>query len=152
MRKVIDAIRAVRNIRSEMNVAHSRKAHLRIVTGEPAAFEGKDMFFVRLASASGVEIAAEAGDEKGCVRAITDACEILIPIADMIDREEELARLTKELNNALGEIERAQKKLANADFVAKAPAKLVDGERAKIENFTAKADKIRAAIENLNNL
>ena len=152
MRKVIDAIRAVRNIRSEMNVAHSRKAHLRIVTNEPATFEGKDMFFVRLASASGIEVTTEAGDEKGCVRAITDACEILIPIADMIDREEELARLTKELNNALGEIERAEKKLANADFVAKAPAKLVDGEHAKIENFTAKAEKIRAAIENLNNL
>ncbi len=152
MRKVIDAIRAVRNIRSEMNVAHSRKAHLRIVTSEPSAFAGKDMFFVRLASASGVEVASEAGDEKGCVRAITDACEILIPIADMIDREEEMARLTKELNNALGEIERAEKKLANADFVAKAPAKLVDGERAKIENFTAKAEKIRAAIENLKNL
>jgi valyl-tRNA synthetase len=152
MAKVIDAIRAVRNIRAEMNVPNSRKAFLFIVTADTATFAGKDAFFQRLASASGVEVIAEKADDKGCVRVITDACEILIPIADMIDKEEETARLTKELTNAENEIARAEKKLANADFVAKAPAKLVEGERAKIETFRAKCEKLRAAIENLKSI
>ena len=152
MAKVIDAIRAVRNIRSEMNVPNSRKAHLFIVTAQGGTFAGKDAFFTRLASASGVEVVSEKADDKGCVRVITDACEILIPIADMIDKEEEMARLTKELANAENEILRATKKLENADFVAKAPAKLVEGERSKIETFTAKCEKLRAAIENLKSI
>ncbi|MBQ1254967.1 MAG: class I tRNA ligase family protein, partial [Clostridia bacterium] len=152
MAKVIDAIRAIRNIRSEMNVPNSRKAHLYIVTSDAATFAGKDAFFTRLASASGVEIVAEKAEDNGCVRVITDACEILIPIADMIDKEEEMARLTKELASAENEIARATKKLENAEFVAKAPAKLVDAERSKIETFTAKCEKIRAAIENLKNI
>ncbi len=152
MAKVIDAIRAIRNIRSEMNVPNSRKAHLYIVTADAATFAGKDAFFTRLACASGVEIVAEKAEDNGCVRVITDACEILIPIADMIDKEEEMARLTKELASAENEIMRATKKLENAEFVAKAPAKLVDAERAKIETFTAKCEKLRAAIENLKNI
>ena len=152
MAKVIDAIRAIRNIRSEMNVPNSRKAHLYIVTADAATFAGKDAFFTRLASASGVEIVAEKAEDNGCVRVITDACEILIPIADMIDKEEEMARLTKELASAENEIARATKKLENAEFVAKAPAKLVDAERGKIETFTAKCEKLRAAIENLKNI
>ena len=152
MAKVIDAIRAIRNIRSEMNVPNSRKAHLYIVTSDAATFAGKDAFFTRLASASGVEIVAEKAEDNGCVRVITDACEILIPIADMIDKEEEMARLTKELASAENEIARATKKLENAEFVAKAPAKLVDAERSKIETFTAKCEKIRAAVENLKNI
>ena len=152
MAKVIDAIRAIRNIRSEMNVPNSRKAHLYIVTSDAATFAGKDAFFTRLASASGVEIVAEKAEDNGCVRVITDACEILIPIADMIDKEEEMARLTKELASAENEIARATKKLENAEFVAKAPAKLVDAERSKIETFTAKCEKIRAAIENLKSI
>ncbi len=152
MRKVIDAIRAVRNLRSEMNVARARKAHLRIVTAEPSTFAGKERFFLRLAFASGVEISTETGDVGGAVRAITDACEILIPLADMIDRDEELTRLGKELANAENEIARADAKLANADFVAKAPEKLVQSEREKAEVFRSKAEKLRAAMEHLKTL
>ncbi len=146
MRKVIDAIRAVRNLRSEMNVSHSRKAHLHIVTHETATFAGKEKFFLRLAYASGVELHEVAPDATGCARAITDSCEILIPIADMIDKAEELARLNKELAAAEGEVARAQGKLANESFVAKAPAALVDAERAKLENANSKLAKLRAAI------
>ena len=146
MRKVIDAIRAVRNLRSEMNVSHSRKAHLHIVTHETATFTGKEPFFLRLAYASGVQLHETAPDSTGCARAITDACEILIPIADMIDKAEELARLNKELASAENELARAQGKLANESFVAKAPAALVDAERAKVENATSKLTKLRAAI------
>ncbi len=152
MRKVIDAVRAVRNLRSEMNVSHARRAHLHIVTADPSAFLGKEKFFERLAFASGVEVGSETVNADGSVRAITDDCEILIPLADMIDREEELARLRKELASAEGELTRAQSKLANADFVAKAPQKLVDGERAKAENASAKLEKLRAAIAHLENL
>lgn len=152
MRKVLDAIRAVRNLRGEMNVPHSRKAHIRLVTGEPETFAGKEKFFLRLAYASGVEILSETADTQGAVRAITDACEMLIPLSDMIDREEELARLHKELANAENEVSRANVKLANAEFVAKAPEKLVNAERAKAESFAAKAEKLRAAIANLQTL
>ena len=149
MRKVIDAIRAIRNLRSEMNVPHTRKAHLHIVTREPDTFAGKEKFFLRLASALAVEIHTVAPSAEGCARAITDVCEMLIPIADMIDKNEELARLNKELANAENELARAQSKLANEAFVAKAPEQLVNAEKEKLAAAQAKLEKLHAAISQI---
>ncbi len=146
MHKVIDAIRAVRNLRNERNVPHSRKAHLQIVTKHTDAFAGKERFFLRLADASGVDVSETVGTDEGCVRAITGDCEILIPLADMVDLAEEAARLEKELANAENEVARAKAKLANEAFVSKAPEKLVAAERAKAETNALKAEKLRAAI------
>ena len=152
MRKVIDAVRAVRNVRAERNIPHSRKAHLRIVTREPETFRGKEPFFLRLASAAGVEIGEEFPAQSGVVRAITDVCEIRIPLADLIDKEQENARLNRELAAAEGEAERASAKLANSAFVEKAPERLVNAEREKLASAQAKIRNIRDAIAPLASL
>ncbi len=145
---VIDAIRAIRNRRAEMNVPPSRKANVIIVTANKSLFADKDQYFARLASASGIELKDKCEGE-GCVRIVTGECEIFIPLADMVDLAAERERLTKELANAESEIARAEGKLANADFVARAPEKVVNAERQKLENAKIVADKLRASLESL---
>ena len=152
MRKVIDAIRAVRNVRAERNIPHSRKAHLRIVTHEPESFAGKEAFFLRLADAAGVEIVTGGECPPGAIRAITDVCEIQIPLADVVDVAQEAARLNKELAAASGEAERASAKLSNASFVEKAPEKLVSAEREKLAAAKAKIQKIEEALARLSEI
>ena len=90
--RVVDAIRAIRNARAEMNVPPSRKAKVYIETQYPEAFKAGERFFFRLAGASEVEIAPEVKLE-GAVSAVTDSARIFIPLADLIDKEKELASL-----------------------------------------------------------
>ncbi len=90
--RVVDAIRAIRNARAEMNVPPSRKAKVYIETQYPEAFKAGERFFFRLAGASEVEIAPEVKLE-GAVSAVTDSARIFIPLADLIDKEKELACL-----------------------------------------------------------
>ena len=149
MEKVIDAIRAIRVRRNEMGVVPSRKAKVYIETKYPEAFAGSASFFERLASASSVELVDEFHDDTA-VRIITDSATIHIPLADIIDFEAEKKRLEGELANVEKEIARAEGKLANEGFVSRAPANVVEAERAKLEKQKEKKDGIIAAIAKLN--
>lgn len=148
MRVIIDAIRAIRNRRAEMNVPPSRKAAVYIKTAKKEFFAGKERFFMRLAGASKVELTDKTFTEN-TVQIITDSAEIFIPMSDIIDTEEEKKRLSKELDHAKKEIDRAQKKLDNAEFVAKAPEKVVNAEKDKVKKYTNVYNKIKKALENL---
>ena len=132
--RVINMIRAIRARRAEMNVAPSKKAKVTLVTKYKDAFAGAGAFFSRLASASDTEIRDEYFDENA-VSVVTDSATAYIPLADIIDFEAEKARLTRELEKTEGEIERISKKLSNEGFVAKAPAAVVDAERAKLAKY-----------------
>ncbi len=145
---MLNAIRAIRNRRAEMNVPTKRLAKVIIVTNEPNLFADKEPYFARLASASGIEVADKCADE-GTVRIVTDACEIFLPLADIVDTEAERERLAKELATAENEIKRAEGKLNNAEFVAKAPEKVVNAEKEKLAKFQALAEKLRASIASL---
>ena len=145
---MLEAIRAIRNRRAEMNVPPSRKAHVIIVAQEKALFEGKDKYFERLASAAGLTV-AESCAEEGTVRIVTGSCEIFIPLADMVDLEAERARLQKELAAAEGEIKRAEGKLSNAEFTAKAPEKVVNAEREKLAAAKALYEKLQSSVKAL---
>lgn len=145
---MLEAIRAIRNRRAEMNVPPSRKAHVIIVAQEKALFEGKDKYFERLASAAGLTV-AESCAEEGTVRIVTGSCEIFIPLADMVDLEAERARLQKELAAAEGEIKRAEGKLSNAEFAAKAPEKVVNAEREKLAAAKALYEKLQSSVKAL---
>ena len=145
---MLEAIRAIRNRRAEMNVPPSRKAHVIIVAQEKALFEGKDKYFERLASAAGLTVAESCADE-GTVRIVTGSCEIFIPLADMVDLEAERARLQKELAAAEGEIKRAEGKLSNAEFTAKAPEKVVNAEREKLAAAKALYEKLQSSVKAL---
>ena len=134
MEKIIALIKAIRARRTEMGVAPSRKAKLFLVTKFENTFKGATEFFKKLASASEVEIVGEFTDSTA-VQIITDSATAYIPLADMIDFEAERKRLEGELAKNDGEIKRLEGKLSNEGFVAKAPAAVVEGEKAKLEKY-----------------
>ncbi len=148
MQRVIDAIRSIRIRRAEMNVAPSRKAKLYIETKYPDAFSDSTAFFTKLASASTVELVSEYEDETA-VKIITDSATIHIPMGDLVDFEAEKARLNKELAQMENEIKRAEGKLSNQGFINRAPANVVEAEKAKLEKYKEKKESILAAISKL---
>ncbi|MBE6723853.1 MAG: valine--tRNA ligase [Ruminococcaceae bacterium] len=148
--RVIDAIRAIRTRRNEMNVPPSRKAKVIVETKFPEAFRDAGIFFERLASASSLEVTEEYADsDEQAVRIVTDAATVHIPLADIIDFEAERKRLAAELENVEGEIARAEGKLSNENFVSRAPEKVVNAERDKLAKNREKRAGILAAIEKL---
>ena len=153
MNRVIAAIKAIRARRNEMNVVPSRKAKVYIATKYTDAFcESAKVFFVRLASASEVEIADSfegviSADD--AVQIITDSATVFLPLSDIIDTEKEITRLSGEEKKLIGEIERLEKKLSNEGFVAKAPAAVVDGEKAKLEKYRENLEGVRSALAKL---
>ena len=156
MERVLGAIRAIRTRRSEMNVIPSRRAKLYIATKYTDSFNANTaVFFGRLASASEVEITDKIETFEGIVSAdnavqiITDAATIYLPLADLIDFEKEKARLAGEEKKLVGEIERLEKKLSNAGFVAKAPAAVIDGEKAKLAKYQENLAGVREALAKL---
>ena len=150
MNRVIAAIKAIRARRNEMNVAPSRKAKVYIATKYADAFnQSTEVFFQRLASASEVEIAESfegviSADD--AVQIVTDSATIFLPLSDIIDTEKEIARLEGEQKKLSSEIERLEKKLSNEGFVAKAPAAVVEGERAKLAKYRENLEGVLTAL------
>ena len=138
MNPIMDGIRNVRNVRAEMNVPPSKKAKIIIVPTDdkrPAMEDGKE-YFKSLASASEVEIQDNKdGIPEDAVSVVIDGVELFIPLDELVDFEKEKERLNKERDKALAEIKRVEGKLNNPGFVNKAPAKLVEEEKAKKEKF-----------------
>ncbi len=143
--KIIEAIKAIRNRRAEMNVPPSKKAELFIETAEKDVFEKGIMFFERLASASSVEI-SEKCEQADSVTIVTSSARMFIPMSEIIDREKELARLNKEKAAAEKDISIISSKLDNAGFVAKAPAQVVEAEKQKLSAAKEKLAKIEQSI------
>ena len=146
MERVIEAITAIRTRRSEMNVAPSKKAKLFIVTKYPEAFgEATHPFFERLASASEVHVEDSYSDDSS-VQIITDSATLYIPMADIVDFAAERERLNKELAAVDGEIARCEGKLSNEGFTSRAPEKVVEAEREKLEKYRARRAGILEAL------
>lgn len=148
MQRIMDAIRAIRNRRSEMNVPPSRKAKVYVATKFPKTFEDGKAFFEKLASASEVEV-AESFDIDGAVTIVTADAKIYIPMDELVDKEAELARLNKELAQVKKFLAQSEGKLNNQGFVSKAPAAVVDKVREQAEKEREKIAMIEAAIEAL---
>ena len=148
MNRIIDAIKAIRVRRNEMGVVPSRKAKLFVETKYPEIFSGATAFFEKLASAASLEIVEDYADENA-VKIITDSATIHIPLGDLVDFEAERARLKKELDAMESEIKRAEGKLSNEGFVSRAPAAVVEAEKAKLEKYKEKRDSIKEAIAKL---
>ncbi len=153
MNRIITAIKAIRARRNEMNVVPSRKAKVYIATKYTDSFnEATAVFFTRLASASEVEIGESFDDvfsADDAVRIVTDSATVFLPLSDIIDTEKERARLEGEQKKLSSEIERLEKKLSNEGFVAKAPAAVVEGEKAKLAKYRENLDGVLAALAKL---
>ena len=154
MERVIAAIRAIRARRNEMNVVPSRKAKIYIVTRYINSFSPATIpFFQRLASGSEVLAAESFGADvlnaEDAVQIVTDSATILLPMSDLVDTEKERARLSAEVTRLENEIRRAEAKLGNEAFVAKAPAAVVAIEREKLEKYKENLAGVTAALAKL---
>ncbi len=143
--KIIEAIKGIRATRNGMNVPPSVKAKVYIETAEQDIFQSGVMFFERLASASEVDI-ADKWDIPDSVTVVTDCARIFIPLADIIDVEKEMARLNKEKKAVQKDLDFLNGKLNNQGFLAKAPEKLIEAEKAKLAKAQEKMAKIEESI------
>jgi len=151
---VMEIIRTIRNLRSEMNVAPSKRTRLMLLPTEgwKGTLENGEGYFRRLAGAASVEMIGDRNEiSEKTVSAVTAAAELFIPLGDLVDFEKEIARLQKELDNLNREMNRARGMLANPGFVSKAPAALVQGEKDKLAANEQKAAALESRIEELKN-
>ena len=146
MDRIMEAVRAIRNRRAEMNVPPSKKAKYYIATAHKDTFEKAGIFMQRLASCSEAEIGDSFEiDDAVCI--VTTDAKIYIPLGELVDFEKEIARLNKEKKKVLKDLEFIDKKLNNENFVAKAPKAVVDGQREAAQKLRDKIAMIDESIE-----
>ncbi|MDR2504525.1 MAG: valine--tRNA ligase [Oscillospiraceae bacterium] len=136
---IIEIVRTVRSLRLERKVQAGKKTRLYLLANEKwsGILAESTQVFQRLAGASDVIVIKDRADiPEPSVKAVTSAAEIILPLGELVDFAAEKARINKAIDSAKGEIERAQRKLANDGFIAKAPASLIEDERKKIETQT----------------
>ncbi len=148
MEKIMAAIKAIRNRRAEMNVPPSRKAQLFIETASEDTFRTGAVFMQKLASASEVTVGKDFSLETA-VSIITEDARIYIPMAELIDFEAERARLNKELAAAEKQLAQIDAKLSNENFVNKAPANVVQGQRDAAEKLRDKIAMLKDSIASI---
>ena len=148
--KVMDYIKAVRTMRTEMNVHPAKRTSMVIETADPAPFQKAQVYLAKFAFATDVSFTARyEGSTEGMVQVSTHAARGFIPMMELIDRDKELARLEKEKAKAEKELAMFQKQLANPKFVEKAPAALVEETRAKAARSQDKLANIEQSIRAL---
>ena len=151
MESLMDAVRAIRNRRAEMNVPPSKKAKVLILTEKKDTFSAGAGFFPKLAYASEIElIDAVPADAAKMASVVTGDAQIYMPMGDLIDFEAERARLGKEKSKVEADIDFVMKKLNNPKFVDKAPEKVVAAEREKAEKLREHLAKLEESIAALN--
>ncbi|MCL6549069.1 MAG: valine--tRNA ligase, partial [Alicyclobacillus sp.] len=146
MNVVKEAIRAVRNIRSERGVPPSKPVPMTVRCQDSEAaglMESVRPYLIRLCNLSTLDIGVELKVPKLAVTAVVTGAEIYLPLAGLVDLDAERARLQKERQRLMAEVERVDKKLANPQFVAKAPPEVVAAEQEKASDYRAKL----AAVE-----
>jgi valyl-tRNA synthetase len=151
MESVMQAIRAVRNRRAEMNVPPSKKSTLYIVTEQTAMFERGVGFLMRLAYSDNVVVSTQAPeDHASMVEAVTGDAKLYMPMAQLVDLAQERARVEKELAKEQKNLAMIQGKLNNPKFVERAPEAVVAGEREKEEKLLKLIAQLTESLERLN--
>ncbi len=145
---IMDAIRAIRNRRAEMNVPPSRKAHVYIATEKTEIFETATVFMQKLASASDVSI-GDSFNIEGSVSIVTADAKIYIPMGDLVDFEAERKRLLKDREAAEKKLAQINGKLSNPGFLAKAPQNVIDAQKEDAEKLTEKIKMIDESLASL---
>ncbi len=148
-----DVVRAVRQIRVDMNVAPSKKIHLNLVSADPAAresFEKSRDFLASLANASGLNVQADkAGIQADAVSAVTGAATLFIPLDELVDKAKEIERLSGELKRLQGELARSAGMLSNEKFLSRAPQAKIDEEKAKQDKYRKMFEEVEARLKQL---
>ena len=145
--KIVAAIGALRAMRAERNVPPSKKVPLFIKTEEKEIFKNAEAFFQRL---SGVlEISFVSDDLESCISVITPEAKMFIKQDDIVDKEKERARLQKEIDFWTREVNMLSGKLSNENFVSKAPAAVVEGEREKLKKAESMLESSKESFDKL---
>lgn len=142
-----ETVVAIRNMRAEMNVPPSKRVDAFVVTDNPSFVTGVAGYLEKLAGLSSVTLVSGKGEVEGAVASVvTTLAEVLVPLGELIDTDKERERLQKEIASTSADVERLSKLLGNAAFVAKAPQKLVDGEREKLARAEEKLAKLEEKL------
>ncbi|WP_152391705.1 valine--tRNA ligase [Paenibacillus guangzhouensis] len=152
MNLLMDIIRSVRNVRAEVNVPMSKKIELIIKSADAqsdAIIRNNEVYIKRFCNTSQFEASMDIAAPEKAMTAIVTGAELYLPLAGLIDIAQEIERLEKEVKHLRSEVERVDKKLSNEGFVAKAPAKVIEEERAKQQDYSDKLDKVLARIQEL---
>ncbi|WP_138225062.1 valine--tRNA ligase [Paenibacillus algicola] len=152
MDMLMDVIRAVRNIRAEVNVPMSKKIELLLQASDAKGLsivQRNEVYIRRFCNTSQYEAGLSLSTPDKAMTAIVTGAELYLPLAGLIDIDQEIARLEKELQHLNSEVSRVDKKLGNEGFVAKAPAKVIEEEKAKQADYSDKRDKVIARIAEL---
>lgn len=148
MERIMDAIRAIRNRRAEMNVPPSRKADVFVETAFTSTFENGIVFLQKMASAANVTVGTSFNMD-GAVSIVTADATIKIPLDELVDKEAERARLNKEAEAVEKQLQAALAKLNNKAFVDKAPANVVAGARENAERLQEKLTLLKQSLQAL---
>ncbi len=154
MEKLIDLIKAVRNKRSEVNAPMSSAIDLLIKTKDDdtkAVFENNIDYINRFCHPKKLMVSPEVKAPSLAMTAVITGAEVYIPLGDLVDLNDEVARLEKEAKKLVSEVTRAEKKLSNERFVANAPQDVVDGEKAKLVDYQAKLASTNERLAELKN-
>lgn len=152
MNLLMDVIRAVRNIRAEVNVPMSKKVELLLkpVNEQIAGIIDRNADYIRrFCNTSEYQSSLGLTTPEKAMTAVVTGVELFLPLAGLIDIAQEIARLEKEIQHLNSEVERVEKKLNNPGFVSKAPEKVIEEERAKLADYSDKRSKVIARIEEL---
>lgn len=151
MSLLMDIITEIRTLRSEKQVAPGRRITAIFQAGDELLelLRANDGYLRRLAGLETIELQNEGEKPQRSISSVAAGVEIYLPLADLVDLEQELKRLRSELEQAEGELARAQGKLANAGFVSKAPEAVVNKEREKAAALADTAAKLRDLIQEM---
>ncbi|WP_374702985.1 valine--tRNA ligase [Peribacillus deserti] len=152
MKLLVEIIRSVRNIRAEVNTPLSKKIKLILKAKDEniASILNKNAAYIeRFCNPEELMIGTDAVPSEKAMTAVVTGVELILPLQGLINIDEEIQRLNKELDKLNKEVERVQKKLSNQGFVAKAPAKVIEEEKAKEKDYSEKRDAVISRINDL---
>ena len=150
MEKIMDVIKSVRAIKLETGAAPSAKVDLFVVTEHKKLLNDCSLYLNKLCNVGKISFISSKEDlTEKVVSKILDGFELYIPLGELVDTEKEIARLQAEIEKADNEIARANGKLSNQGFVAKAPKALIEGEKEKVRKFTEIKEKLLASLKEM---
>ncbi|MEG0495396.1 MAG: valine--tRNA ligase [Eubacterium sp.] len=147
---MMQCIKSIRNIRSEMDVPNAKKTQLFIITKNAeheALIEASNIYFEKLASVSSISAIKKTDVQENYVSAVVDDMEMFLSMDELVDKEKEIERLSVEKTKLQKEIDRVNQKLSNKGFTDKAPEKVVEGEREKQRKYKDMLDKVLERLD-----
>lgn len=146
--EVIDVIKAIRNARAEFNVPDNKRTSLYLIADKASVVANNLKEIAKLSFGTTAELIENEPQEK-CVKLIVGDYKVFIPMGQLVDNQKEKERIEKDIKSLQFEIERSEKMLSNAGFVAKAPASMVEKEKEKLETNKIKLEKLIEELKHI---